>query len=64
MRKVYMAIILTLTVITVVGARGANSYHTAKVSTNSVLVSCEDEREPIVTRLENTTAIVVTCQTH
>ena len=43
-------------------ARAVNAYRTVKVSTTTVLVGCNDEREPVVTRLENSTAIVVTCR--
>lgn len=45
------------------GPRSANAYKTHKLTTNSVMISCEDEREPVVKHWENTTLIVVTCQT-
>lgn len=47
---------------TLAGQRAVNAYKTSKISTRSVLVSCNDEREPVISRLENTTAIVVTCR--
>lgn len=45
------------------GQRTANAYKTHKLTTNSVMISCNDEREPVVKHWENTTLIVVTCQT-
>jgi RecA-family ATPase len=62
MMKRVVALSLLLVGASITVARGVNSYHTSKLSTTSVLVSCEDEREPVITRLENTTAIVVTCR--
>ena len=44
------------------GARAANAYRAVKVSTTTVLIGCNDEREPVISRLANTTAIVVTCK--
>jgi hypothetical protein len=43
--------------------RAANAYKTHKISPNAVMISCNDEREPVVKKFENTTLIVVTCQT-
>lgn len=45
------------------GQRAANAYKTHKLTTNSVMISCNDEREPKVSHWENTTLIIVTCQT-
>lgn len=42
--------------------RGANNYKATKVSNSSVIVSCNDEREPVISKLENTTAVVLTCK--
>lgn len=42
--------------------RAANSYKATKVSNSSVIVSCNDEREPVISKLENTTAVVLTCK--
>jgi hypothetical protein len=45
------------------GQRAANAYKATKLTTTSVLVSCNDEREPHVSHLDSTsTAIVVTCK--
>jgi hypothetical protein len=44
-------------------ANAANAYKATKITTTSVLVSCNDEREPHVSHLDSTsTAIVVTCK--
>lgn len=43
-------------------AASANAYKATKVSTTSVIVSCNDEREPVLTKLENTTAVILTCK--
>jgi hypothetical protein len=45
------------------GQRTANAYKTHKLTTNSVMISCNDEREPKVSHWENTTLIIVSCQT-
>jgi hypothetical protein len=43
--------------------RAANAYKATKLTTTSVLISCNDEREPHVSKLEATdTSIVVTCK--
>ena len=42
--------------------RAANLYKTHKLAINSVLVSCNDEREPVVKKLENGPFVIVTCQ--
>jgi uncharacterized repeat protein (TIGR04076 family) len=62
--KISMAVVFSLlfALAAYAGQRAANAYHTSKVSNTTVLVSCNDEQEPVVTRLENTTAIVVTCR--
>jgi hypothetical protein len=63
-----MKTILALAALTIIAGaataseRSANAYKATRVSTTSVLVSCQDEREPHITKLENTTAIVVTCK--
>lgn len=62
-RKPYIiAAMLLITGAAYAGQRAANAYRTAKLSTASVLISCNDEREPVVRKLENTTMIVVTCK--
>lgn len=43
-------------------ARSINAIKSTRISTTSVLASCEDEREPVISKLENTTAIVITCK--
>lgn len=48
--------------IALAGQRAANSYKATKVSNSSVIVSCNDEREPVISKLENTTAVVLTCK--
>lgn len=64
MRKKTIAIIgsLILASVSIAAERSANAYKASKISTTTVLVSCNDEREPVITKLENTTAIVVTCK--
>lgn len=64
MRKLYAGITLLLLIgsAAIASERAANAYKTHKINTTSVLISCEDEREPTVKRFENTTLIVVTCQ--
>lgn len=42
--------------------RAANTFKTHKLATNSVLVSCNDEREPVAKKLENGPFVIVTCQ--
>ena len=42
--------------------RAANMYKTHKLAINSVLVSCNDEREPVVKKLENGPFVIITCQ--
>lgn len=43
--------------------RAANAYKATKLSTTSVLVSCQDEREPDVIHISETkTAIIITCK--
>lgn len=53
---------LILASVSYAAERSANAYKASKISTTTVLVSCNDEREPVITKLENTTAIVVTCK--
>jgi hypothetical protein len=43
------------------GTRAANAYKATHLSSTTVLVSCNDEREPVVKHLENSTMIVITC---
>lgn len=43
--------------------RAANAIKSSRVSTTTMVIGCNDEREPVVTRLSDTaTAIVVTCK--
>jgi hypothetical protein len=45
------------------GEHAVNAYKATRLTTTSVLISCQDEREPHVSRLDETsTAIVVTCK--
>lgn len=53
---------LILASVSIAAERSANAYKASKISTTTVLVSCNDEREPVVAHLQNTTAIVVTCK--
>lgn len=64
MSKKSIAVIasLILASVSIAAERSANAYKASKISTTTVLVSCNDEREPVITHLENTTAIVVTCK--
>jgi hypothetical protein len=44
-------------------ARSVNAIKSTRVSTTTILASCEDEREPIVSHIsETTTAIIITCK--
>lgn len=64
-----MKTILTLAILMLAGSavtaneRAENAYKTHKLTTTSVIVSCNDEREPVIERSANKTFIVVTCQT-
>jgi hypothetical protein len=40
----------------------ANVYKTHKLTTTSVLVSCNDEREPVVQTSQYKTFIIVSCE--
>ena len=64
MSKKTVAIIgsLILASVSIAAERSANAYKASKISTTTVLVSCNDEREPVISHLQNTTAIVVTCK--
>jgi hypothetical protein len=63
MKKIYFAVaVCLLASVAYAGNRAANAYKAAKLSTTSVLISCNDEREPVVHKLENSTMIVVTCK--
>lgn len=42
--------------------RAANVYKTHKLALNSVMVSCNDEREPVVTKLTGP-FVIISCQT-
>lgn len=43
--------------------RAVNACKSTRLNTTSVLVSCQDEREPVITRLsETSTAVIVTCK--
>lgn len=42
--------------------RAANTYKTHKLANNSVLVSCQDERDPVVKKLDNGPFVIITCQ--
>lgn len=61
-RKPYIiAAMLLITGAAYAGQRSVNAYKAVKLSTTSVLVYCNDEREPVVTRLKDTAYIIVTC---
>ncbi len=66
MRKVLFVVIFIASlwaVAAIASERAVNAYKATRLTTNSVLVSCQDEREPRVSKLdETTTAIVVTCK--
>jgi len=42
--------------------RAANMYKTHKLALNSVMVSCNDEREPVVSKLTGP-FVIISCQT-
>ena len=54
--------ILALRVSASATTREQNSYHTHKLATNSVLISCNDEREPVVKKLDGP-FVVISCET-
>jgi hypothetical protein len=66
MKKVLFAVLFLAglwAVSAIASERAANAYKATKLTSTSVLISCQDEREPTVSKLENTaTAIVVTCK--
>jgi hypothetical protein len=64
MKKATIALSLSLFVLAAgyASERVANAYKAVKLSTTSVLVSCNDEREPVVQKFENQTYITVTCK--
>jgi len=56
-----VTLLLSIVYVSIVSAETANSYRTRKLNNTSVIVSCNDEREPKITRFENTTFLIVTC---
>lgn len=64
MRKLLTSLIaLTLFASGACVARSVNAIKSTRVSTTTILASCEDEREPIVSHIsETTTAIIITCK--
>ena len=64
MRKtLFAALALAVFVAGAYAERAVNSCKSTRLSSVAVLVSCQDEREPRVSKIEETaTAIVVTCQ--
>ena len=42
--------------------RAINAYKTHRINSNALIVSCNDEREPVVKKFENTTMVLVSCQ--
>lgn len=65
MRKAIIGALTCLlgAVIALAGQRAANALKSTRLTTDSVLVSCQDEREPVVTEIKETkTAIIVSCK--
>ena len=66
MRKVLFVVIFIASlwaVAAIASERAVNAYKATRLTTNSVLVSCQDEREPHVSKLDATdTSIIVTCK--
>ena len=66
MRKVLFVVIFIASlwaVAAIASERAVNAYKATRLTTNSVLVSCQDEREPQVSKLDATdTSIIVTCK--
>jgi hypothetical protein len=64
MKKAIIAMSISLFVLAAAYAseRAVNAYKAVKLSTTSVLVSCNDERVPVVQKFENQTYITVTCK--
>lgn len=56
-----VTLVFSVLYVNVVSGETANSYKTRKLNSSSVVVSCNDEREPKITRFENTTFLIVTC---
>lgn len=57
-----VGLILVLASVAYGTEREVNKYKTHKLSLNSVLISCNDEREPVVKKLDGP-FVVISCQT-
>jgi hypothetical protein len=62
-RAIVLAGLLALAAGAYASERAANAYKTHKLATNAVMVSCNDEREPVVKKLENGPFVIITCHT-
>ena len=62
-RKLYagLALLLVATV-AIASDKAQNAYKTHKVNNNTLLFQCNDEREPVIRKFENTTLVMVSCQ--
>lgn len=59
MKALVMVIILSVSAVGMEGER-LNSYKTHKVTSSTVMVSCNDEREPLIKKLDGP-FVLITC---
>lgn len=65
MKRWHLAVLIAclfIAVCTFAADRSANAYKTHKLSRNSVLFTCEDEHEPKIKKLDNTTMVIISCE--
>lgn len=65
MKRFYvgLAALVLLAVATFATEKAHNAYKTHRIDANTLLLSCEDEHQPVVKKFENTTLVMITCQT-
>jgi hypothetical protein len=59
---ILLGFFLTIIFINHVSEKKPDAVHSDSVTYNVLHVQCEDEHEPVVTKLANSTEIVVTCE--
>jgi len=60
-RAIICALLLVVAGVAYGGERLANKYRTHRLTRTELLVTCEDEHEPQVRKLDNSTMIIVSC---
>jgi hypothetical protein len=60
MKALSVVIILALMAVSVYAGERLNNYKTHKVTSSTVMVSCNDEREPLVKKLDGP-FVLITC---